>query len=114
MTGYPHPKGPEHGKAYATPEEAREAVEAGEDVPVEIPMDRFMESLNSPKVQALLADAAEIELNGPTPEGPCIEIDAEEFEEARRDPAVKDLLRRADEYGAKMKAEGRLENPKDA
>lgn len=112
MTGHPHPKGPEHGKAYATPEEAREAVEAGEDVPIVIPRDRFMESLNNPKVQALLADAAEIDLDAVTvlPEDPCIEIDAEEFEEARRDPKVKDLLRRADAYGEKMRAEGRLED----
>jgi hypothetical protein len=38
----------------------------------------------------------------------CVEIDATEFAQARRDPAVRDLLERADQYAESLRLQGRL------
>lgn len=46
---------------------------------------------------------------GGAPES-CLEIDAAEYEEARRDPAVRKLLNRADRYAESLRSQGRLES----
>jgi hypothetical protein len=38
----------------------------------------------------------------------CVEIDATEFAEARRDPAVRRLLEKADQYAESLRVQGRL------
>jgi hypothetical protein len=48
-------------------------------------------------------------MSGGAPES-CLEIDAAEFEEARRDPAVRKLLEKADRYAESLRSQGRLEN----
>lgn len=44
---------------------------------------------------------------GGAPES-CLEIDAVEYEEARRDPAVRRLLEKADRYADSLRSQGRL------
>lgn len=39
----------------------------------------------------------------------CVEIDGEEFEEARKDPKVRRLLERAKRYADSLRTEGRLD-----
>jgi hypothetical protein len=38
----------------------------------------------------------------------CVEIDATEFAKARKDPAVRRLLERADQYAESLRLQGRL------
>ncbi len=47
-------------------------------------------------------------MSGGAPDS-CIEIDAEEFSEARKDPAVHRLLDRADRYADSLRSQGRLD-----
>lgn len=51
MTGHPHPKGPERGRVYATPEEALASGDPGIIVPIE----DFRETLEDPRVAELMA-----------------------------------------------------------
>jgi hypothetical protein len=44
---------------------------------------------------------------GGAPES-CLEIDAVEYEKARRDPAVRRLLEKADRYAESLRSQGRL------
>jgi hypothetical protein len=46
---------------------------------------------------------------GGAPEA-CLEIDAAEYEKARRDPAVRRLLEKADRYAESLRSQGRLDN----
>lgn len=46
---------------------------------------------------------------GGAPES-CVEIDAAEFDRARRDPDVRRLLERADRYAEDLRAQGRLDD----
>jgi hypothetical protein len=39
-----------------------------------------------------------------------LEIDATEYAEARRDPAVRKLLEKADRYAESLRAQGRLDD----
>lgn len=41
---------------------------------------------------------------------PCLQIDSNEYEEARRDPAVRRMLRKADEYAESLRSQGRLKH----
>jgi hypothetical protein len=41
---------------------------------------------------------------------PCLEIDAAEFEQARRDPVVRRLLEKADRYADSLRSQGRLQD----
>jgi hypothetical protein len=38
----------------------------------------------------------------------CVEIDATEFAHARRDPAVRRLLQKAEQYAESLRVQGRL------
>lgn len=40
----------------------------------------------------------------------CVEIDATEFAHARKDPAVRQLLERADRYAESLRSQGRLDS----
>jgi hypothetical protein len=44
---------------------------------------------------------------GGAPES-CVEIEAVEFAQARRDPEVRRLLERADRYAEELRSQGRL------
>lgn len=46
---------------------------------------------------------------GGAPES-CVEIDATEFAHARKDPAVRRLLERADQYAESLRSQGRLDS----
>lgn len=45
---------------------------------------------------------------GGAPES-CLEIDADQFEEARRDPTVRRLLEKADRYTESLRKQGRAD-----
>jgi hypothetical protein len=51
---------------------------------------------------------ASVPISGGAPES-CVEIDAAEFASARKDPAVKQLLERADQYAESLRKQGRLD-----
>jgi hypothetical protein len=46
---------------------------------------------------------------GGAPES-CLEIDAVEYEKARRDPVVRKLLEKADRYAESLRSQGRLDD----
>lgn len=49
-----------------------------------------------------------VPIAGGAPES-CVEIDAAEFARARKDPAVRRLLERADQYADSLRKQGRLD-----
>ena len=53
------------------------------------------------------AEAKAAPISGGAPES-CVEIDATEFAQARRDPAVRQLLEKADRYAESLRLQGRL------
>jgi hypothetical protein len=57
--------------------------------------------------KAKITKKAPAPMSGGAPET-CIEIDAAEFGRARRDPNVRQLLERADQYAESLRAQGRL------
>lgn len=63
----------------------------------------------APKSKEAVAAAAKkhVPISGGADES-CVEIDATEFAKARRDPAVRRLLERADQYAESLRSQGRL------
>lgn len=57
--------------------------------------------------KANLAGKTPAPMAGGAPET-CVEIDATEFARARRDPDIRQLLERADQYAESLRSQGRL------